>query len=39
MREVQEASKNATDLDDYRSNLNALNKDNPTEVVLFFNNW
>lgn len=39
MREVQEALKNATDLDDYRSNLNALNKDNPTDVLQLFNNW
>lgn len=32
-------SKNATDLDDYRANLNALNKDNPADILQLFNNW
>lgn len=39
VREVQEALKNATDLDDYRANLDALNKDNPADVLQLFNNW
>ena len=39
VREVQEALKNATDLDDYRANLDALGKDNPADVLQLFNNW
>ncbi len=39
VREVQEALKNATDLDDYRANLVALNKDDPADILQLFNNW
>lgn len=39
LREVQEALKNATDLDDYRANLNALGKDNPADILQLFINW
>ncbi|AGC76559.1 hypothetical protein DDD_1432 [Nonlabens dokdonensis DSW-6] len=35
----QVSNKNATSLDDYRANLNALGKDNPADILQLFNNW